>query len=533
MRRNEVLLRLAREIESFHSKTESGRVTVLPIIVDELTDTRIVLRMLSELSNGRLFMWDDSDIQGTVPQTSEFSVLKPAVETSLSTVPSGGTRRVELFQTRSGMVDAAFLDPPAGPDPSPGEKTVLAVARAAMHADLDSSEFAIIAWRDAGVDLRLRSALWRLGVEQLADIPHPTLRTLVMLVESSIDVPLHCQTGTGFRYAVEGTRLLRRHGADDLAATAWQIANHPGPIVLFLGAGFSASSRLPLGNSLRDQAIRTLLNISSTTPITSYQLARRFYELVSSREGWLTSQESAMGADEYIRDLTLEQVVRAEKRLRPDLPTLQSFRSHHDGVVGIPGVAVLELAKILQLTAGRMVLVEVNFDLLIERHSTVPLKVFSSEDDFTSAADYLRRYLNSEESAIPLLKLHGTIDDFATCVISDDQTELGVGSNKLAALRTLLDESDPTLWLYVGASMRDRDLLRVFLDEDWARGVEELWVSPFLPDTVERFASSREPFWRNRHLKNIDDRLISETADSFFLKLREAVEGTGAISVVK
>lgn len=533
MRRNEVLLRLAREIESFHSKTEPGHVTVLPVIVDDLTDTRIVLRMLSDLLNGRLFMWDDEDVQLPVPRTNEEFMLKPAVETALSTAPSGGSRRVGLLEPAAGLIDAVFVDPPAGPDPSPGEKTVLAVARSIMHSDLDVSEFAVVSWRDAGVDLRLRSALWRLGVDQLADIPHPILRTLVMLTESSIDVPLHCQTGRGFRFAVEGGRLLRRHGKDDLTATAWQVANHSQPVVFFLGAGFSASSRLPLGNSLRDQAIRSLININPSAPLTSTQLARRFYDFVSSREGWLTPQESAMGADIYVRDLTLEQVVRAEKRLHPDLPTLRSFRAHHDEVVGVPGVAVLELVKILKLMGRRVILVEVNFDLLIETHSTVPLEIFSSETDFANASAYLRRYLDAEETAVPLLKLHGTIKDPETCVISDDQTELGVGSNKLNAMRALLDETDPRLWIYVGASMRDRDLLRVFLDEDWARGVNELWVSPYLPDTVERFASMREPFWRNRDLKNIDDRLVSETADAFFTALREAIEKKISTSFTK
>ena len=51
MRRNEVLLRLAREIEVFHFHTEQGRVTVLPVIVDELIDTR---NMLGCLANSRM-----------------------------------------------------------------------------------------------------------------------------------------------------------------------------------------------------------------------------------------------------------------------------------------------------------------------------------------------------------------------------------------------------------------------------------------------------------------------------------------------
>ena len=111
-----------------------------------------------------------------------------------------------------------------------------------------------------------------------------------------------------------------------------------------------------------------------------------------------------------------------------------------------------------------------------------------------------------------------------TCVVSDDQTEIGLGKSKLEAMRALLDGDSPRLWIYVGASMRDRDLLRVFGDEDWARGVDERWVSPFLTDTVEEFATLRIPFWRQRGLQSIDDRLISETADSFFFALSQALK---------
>ena len=286
-----------------------------------------------------------------------------------------------------------------------------------------------------------------------------------MLVETPINIDLHCQTGRGFRFAFEGGRLSRRHGRDHLTAAAWQIACHSQAFVLF-GAGFSVSSRLPLGNNLRDQAIRSLINIDPKTPMTSHQLVRRFYDFVSPLEGWLTPQEAAISPEDYIRDLTLEQVVRAEKRMHPDLPTLRSFRDHHNEVISSPGVAALELAKILESLRGRIVLVEVNFDLLVETHSDAPLRVFSSEADFASAATYLSRYLNNEETDIPLLKLHGTIKDLETCVISDDQTELGVGSNKLNALRALLNETDPRLWINVGASMRDRDLLPVLSGED-------------------------------------------------------------------
>ena len=177
-----------------------------------------------------------------------------------------------------------------------------------------------------------------------------------------------------------------------------------------------------------------------------------------------------------------------------------------------------------ELAAGRLVVVEVNFDTLVERHSRVPVRVFSSEDEFSAAAVYIADYFAGRETEIPVLKLHGTIKDFSTCVISDDQTALGVGSNKLAALRALLDPDSPRLWIYVGASMRDRDLAQVFGDEDFARGVDERWVAPYLVETVDAFASSRAAFWERMPRRTIQSRLTTETADAFFTALRHALE---------
>lgn len=517
----EVFLKLAEELAIAHRRSRAGRITVVPVLVDDLASARIVLEAFCELAGGRFFSSDDDDLQGAVAASAD-PLLTPAIEAALTTVPAGGTRRVVL-QPSGTRVDAVFSDPPAGPAPSPGEKTVLAVARAAIHEDLDTCQLAVIAWRDSGVDLRLRAALWRLGVDQLSEMPHRILRTLIMLVETEIDIGLHCQPGRGFRFAIQNGRLLYRHGIDELNSCARQIAAYPGKFVLFLGAGFSASSRLPLGNTLRDQAIRRLLNIAPDAPFTSHELAKRFYDWVSPKQGWLTAEELALNSEVYIEQLTLEQVVRVEKRLYPDLPTLREFAMHHDDVIDSPGTAVRELVKILGKIAGRVILVEVNFDLLIERHYTGPMRVFASEADFEDAATYIKSYLESEVEEMPLLKLHGTIDQLETCVVSDDQTEMGVGKRKLEALRALLADDPPRLWIFIGASMRDRDLLRVFNDEDWARGVDERWVSPFLVDTVEEFAALRIPFWRKRTLQSIDDRLVSETADSFFLALGQAV----------
>jgi hypothetical protein len=521
MTRQASLFELATELVRIHEQSAPGRVSVVPVLVDDLELMLPVIEALATVMNGRVLDAAADELQGPVPGTADV-VRRTAIETALTTVPRGGTRRVTLEAVASDRLDATFADPPLGADPSQGEKTVLAVARAASHADLDRYEFAVIAFRDLAVDLPFRTAIWSLIVDQLSDAPNSTLRTLVVVAESSIDIGLHCQTGRGFRFAVDGDRLLRRRGRDDLNAVASSIAQHNDPFVVFLGAGFSASSRLPLGNGLRDSAIRRLLNIEPAELHTSVELARRFHAWIALRPGWLTDSEAAMREDEYARQLTLEQVIRAEQRFYSDLPTLAEFRDHHDAVIGTPGSAVTDLSAVIAGAVGRAILVEVNFDRLVEAHSAVPLRTFFSDADFESAPEYVERYLNGSETDVPLLKLHGDIYEPATCVVSQEQTERGVGAGKLESLRSLISDP-PRLWIYVGTSMRDKDLLPVLRGEDFARGLDERWVNPYLLDTIETFAVERLPFWSDKQLRSTNDRIVTETADAFFAAWRNAL----------
>jgi hypothetical protein len=510
---------LARDIAVMHDASATGVVTVVPVIVDNLSSALPVLRSLCEITNGVLFDTDEPGLQAAVWATSD-AVRRAAVPAALRSAPLG-KRHVVLVDRADGRTDAEFREPRGGGSPSPGERTVLGIARAVVHRDLDDHSLAIIVYRDTQVDYPFRRAIWNLAVKQLASMPHRTLRTLIFVAESPIQIELHCQRRNGFRLAIDGERLLRRHGDDDLTAWASRIGTDTAAFVVFLGAGFSASSRLPLGNRLRDGAIKRLLDIKETDPVPSDDLARRFHDWVAGKPGWMTDSEIRLRLPEYISQLTLEQVVRAEQRFLNNLPTLSEFKSLHDSLVSSPGPAVSDLSAILPRAAGRLILAAVNFDLLVETHSTVPLQIFSSEVEFEGAANYIERYLSGSETKIPFLKFHGSIDRPDTCVVSAEQTEMGVSDGKLKALRSLYGDP-PRLWIYVGMSMRDRDLLRAFNGADFARGTDEIWVSPYLVGTVEDYASQRTSFWAKRHFRTLDERLISETADVFAAALNAA-----------
>jgi len=520
MSRATSLLDLVRIVAQRHELTTPGFVSVIPVVVDDLDAALSFLAPLSHELGGVVLDTRDSSLDGPVPSSAD-PLLRTSVESQLRDV---GGRYVEIIDAGVGLIDAQWQNPPAGATVSGGERTVLAIARAVLHQEWTSREFVVIAYPASLIDLPFQERAWGLGTKQLQHLPHPSVRTVVYLVQSALDVSLHGQVDTGFQLALDETRLLRRTNRDTLTGFAATIAADPLGVVLFLGAGFSVSSRLPLGNGLRDAAIRRLLGLDPGLVIDSLTLARRFHAWIHPQHGWLTSSELLLTETDYATSLTLEQVIRAEQKLHPSLPTLQSFRDQHDKVLSTPGSAVTDLCHLLTTGARRLVLAGVNFDELIEYHAKTPLRVFATDAEFVDAPAYIADYLAGNASDVPYLKLHGTISDPASCVVSAEQTELGLSQPKLDAVRSLFPSGadDRRRWVYIGASMRDRDLARVLQDSDFANKTDELWVAPWLTDTVEEYMRSREPFWESRPHTRGDDRLISTTADAFLEALRQA-----------
>lgn len=520
MSRAESLFKLGLEITRKHESAPPDQITVVPVIVDDLEAAAPILGALCTIHEGRFLTTVGEALHSPVPGSLD-ALRRNSIATALTGKPKTG-RHVDLEDRADGMLDAVFAEPPSVL-PSQGEQEILAVARAIVHREIDDRPFAVIAYREHLIDLTFQKAVWALAVDELRGKPHRKL-TLVFVAENSIDIERHCQFGRGFQLAIDGMRLLRRNVDDDLRSAAAELGSKKDAIVLFLGAGFSASSHLPVGNTLRDGAIRRILAIGPNVPIESFELAKRFHAWLSSgHKDWLSYLEKEQTPEEFVRRLSLEQVVRVEKRIYPKVPTLLEFRELQDRMVKEPGPAVGSLNQILELRLGRIILAEVNFDSLIEENTTVPLEVFALEQDFERAPTYLKRYLAGDEKKVPLLKLHGTISDIESCVASTEQTELGVGQKKLEALKSMLTESPPRVCVYVGASMRDWDLRPLLLGEEFARGLDERWVTPFLNEGLEDFAMHRDAWWRKKpDHRSLQARLITETADSFLAEFAKA-----------
>ena len=510
------LTELATELAKRHEQAPSGQITVIPVIVEDLQKALPVLSALCQMTEGELLHARAPELQRAVRRASHVA-LPAAVAHAFGPLP-GRARHVDVLNIGGDLIDVAFPGA-ASVAATPGEQTVLGVARAVMHGALDDHSFGAVVYEEHLVDVDFKRAIWALAMRHLNGMKHPSLRTLVFVTQAQISISLHCEPGYGFQLAVDGGRLLRRKPEEDLNVEVSRLGRLHAPFVLYLGAGFSFSSQLPLGNTLRDSAIKRLLGFDPADVVPSVELAERFYTFVTGK-GWLTPREDKMGRSAFVEQLTLEQVIRVEQNVDASLPTLLEFQKHHDSVIETPGPAVLSLGPLLERAIGRVILVEVNFDELIERHTKAPLRVFSSATDFEGAADFIAAYLSGTAKEIPLLKLHGTISDPMSCVVNADQTETGIGKSKLDALHALLGSDEhPRPWVYVGTSMRDLDLVPVFVGEEFARGLDERWVSPYLVASVEDFVNHREPHWRKTAYPSINHRLITEAADPFFAAL--------------
>ncbi len=386
--------------------------------------------------------------------------------------------------------------------------------------ELESADMAVIAYDEDPMDLDVRRVLWELFTQHLPGLTVGRLRTLLVVVGASrLEPERHCQRGPGVsaRYRVLGRRCEARKVWSADVNEVRQLAERATPFhVLFLGAGFSASSRLPLGNELRDLALSRLVGTGKEPPEV---LAGLFHTYVE-QNGQLLGPEGAMSRQQFVAGLTLERVLREElRRYSPETsPSLEDFRRRNAEAVQAMGPGPRLLRRIVQ-SGHRLVLVTVNFDTLIE-HENGDVRVFANDAEFESCVAYLDDYLE-HGGAVPVLKLHGTIEDPQTIIATIDRTAMGLPSTREDALSRLTDQAASVPWTYVGYSMRDLDLVPVLERASFALGTEEVWVSPFPAATAESFAEEhRKAHWAplpgRAERRNYRERLISETSDIFF-----------------
>jgi hypothetical protein len=295
------------------------------------------------------------------------------------------------------------------------------------------------------------------------------------------------------------------------------------PIVLFLGAGFSASSGVPQGNRIRDLAMASL----TSREIGSTELIPAFRQWLDRHDRWMTDEQQ-LPRDMFERNLTLERVLREEfyalsGRPRSDSATLRRMKRDCERALDRqpPGRQALWM---LALLLPRLVIATVNFDQQAESGMAADNVVIVSRDDFARYRDVVVTRLKGDPTPVPILKLHGSINDFESLVADFASANRGLPTEMTTMLDSIIGTAGYVPWVWIGCSMRDADLAGWLAGKSGRRELQEWWVDPLPPMSVQAYAKK----WRDKDWAAMDqtlrDRQITEVSDRFLSALVEYVE---------
>lgn len=514
-------------LDSFEERRDPLQgVELVPAVSDALPNThqKLAADIVRGL-DGQTFILADLGKNGVPGSTSNRQDLQTGIAKHLRlAVPPRGEL---MWSTADGIVKATF-----GPGRDQNDSAPILLGAAVLPFAVDrlgASETAAVIWDDDTLDPQGATAVWNILVD-LAGQHIGRLKRLFLFAAGGVRTDLHIDSPRPTRYWVHGDATDRIKRPAHLAARVQGLAklcSEGKPLVLFLGAGFSMSSgddpqqRLPLGDALRDQALEDMFGHAGTVE----GRLERFHELVVDGDLW-TPAERARGLPspgEFIASLTLERVLLVEfeeRRARSLSPTLQRLVDLNGHVTTAPSVGVRRLGDLVR--AGiKLVLLTVNFDTLIETACGDAIRTLRTPEELESSHEVIEAYLASTEMPgspnrqIPLLKLHGSIDELESVVADVMTVATGLPAGVAKALLLLRNEEDPIPWVYVGHSMRDRDLIPLIEQRDFALGTHETWVSPGMPDPVRTFvADCRSAHWNDglsiRHATVTSDRFFSE-----------------------
>jgi SIR2-like domain len=496
----------------------SQSTTIIPVIMPGVREYQKVIETAITTAGG-VFLDSKLCIQGVVGDIDER--LWQAIRPEFTFSRSGGKQQVLNLVAKQGHVYAT-IDGNRVSSTDHGLATLCGIATSLFDQKLQEARLAVIVYSELDLDADAAGAAWRVFTRQLATTWVARVHLLVVLVEASeVKYDLHCTQGSSLAYRLGWNGLERRKNwITNLAAINRLRPDDNRGFVLFLGAGFSASSGLPLGDVLRDEALRIMFPSNASRPVSD--LIDAFYDYVFVNERWAVISEREKNRGEFARTLTLERVLREELITVhgfTNSPTLRHLQERNTYALARPGRAVRALKRMMA-QQRHLIVVTVNFDQLVE--NCTQARVFASDQDFRKCGAYIKQYLK-EGGPIPVLKVHGTIDRPETIVATVDATARGLSSEKTQALRTLTSRAQPPdrllPWIYIGCSMRDPDLEGLLGQQDFYQRLDEYWVSPFTVATAQQFTEKHRVY---DDQQNFWHRSITETADVFMDKLAEA-----------
>ena len=452
-------------------------------------------------------------------ETASDPAREAAICAALTHTAGSRTRSLEFAKDSLGR-RRAFWDSEAGNE-RPSTHPLLGLATATIDERLaGGAKLVVVVYDEAGLEPVERPLAWEYVTGVMPHHLPGQADHFVVIVACERPMPYQLRGDPSLRWSVQGGVVAeRKRAATNGVLTQRLIAHRDEHLVLFLAAGFSQSMRMPLGNTMRDYALRKLLPGRGT--LTDDELPRAFYELVDD-QGRLLDFEENGDFDELARNLTFERVLREELATFSPSPTLAELERHERDALAAAPVGALRHLKSMLSATRKLVLVTVNFDRLIENGEDSRIEVFADDATFSGCADYVDGYLRSAAGAekVPVLKLHGSFNGQETLVASIEQTLTGLTTDKAEALDRACSPADAgrrVPFVYVGSSMRDLDVTLQLSQPRYATQLDEHWVMPLPAESVIAFVQrSRSQAWRAAGVSaTLQERLISWTADEF------------------
>lgn len=421
-----------------------------------------------------------------------------------------------------GRITASFA---GHASPSGGLETALRVAEAFVSDEINAS-VVVLTYQLDGMDAAVARAVWNLTGLGISDAPPPDLRVWVPIAEGAVDVRWHCIPTNPVRFAVQGDRLIARGAATAMSSALTSLlVSRDQPLVLFLGAGASISAGVSLGDSVRAQALERVTGHTGGFD----SLVDAFYAWVAEKDRWREGEKN-LTRSQFAEQMTLERVLREEFHVLGGLSRAMSRTVAtlvDECELGLlkdpPGRQAL---RKLVSELPRLVVATVNFDRLIEDRIGVAHEVIATPAAMESGRALICERLAGNEATVPVLKLHGTIEDPETLVADIEKTEIGLPDQTVATLDAMLDAcTEPLTWVWVGCSMRDMDLRAWLRRKNGVQQLREWWVDPLPSQSLfdyERHVRAAE--WATLS-QTLQDRLVTETADIFLPALLAHAQG--------
>jgi SIR2-like protein len=515
---------IARRVLTLAEETPLGTPPqVTPVMVDDLRQARDILDPALRQIGATVV-----DI-GTIAErgcsgTVDDAALEAVVRGALEHPAAHGTRTVEFGSDENhrrrafwgGEIDAGVTSPP--------DHALLGLATATIDERLRTpGDLVVVFYDEAQLEPFERPFAWQYATKVMPGYIAAQVRHVVVVLAAERPDEYHLSGNPSLRWSVDGKEVVQRNLASTNGnLTQRLIDDQDSHLVLFLAAGFSACMDMPLGNSMRDFALRQLLPDSTRVP--DGELPRQFYVLMAD-QGNLLEFEQGQTNEELARQLTFERVLREELSAFDPSPTLAELeRLEAAALAAEPVFAVRHLKSMLSGTR-KLILVTVNFDRLIEHDEDERIEVFADDDRFAGCVAYIDRYLDGEPDAerVPLLKLHGSFSEQASLIASIEQTLIGLTSDKADALdRACSPRGDGRVpFVYVGSSMRDIDITLQLSQPRYATQLDERWVMPLPSSSVAEFVHRhRVATWHHRGVSaSLEERLVSWTATEFLERL--------------